>query len=199
MIPTAAALYFIILVIFLLIFFAISKNKKGATIISGVAIGAFVLYVIYACSPNLRDVKVMKPMAETIRDYIIKHGVPKSLQDIPNLPYELDGCDKKEEYSVFDKKLYKYIKVKQKYEATYKSIEEECLFSKSGRVYYLQSRSLFDLVNNTGGITLDMGSKEGSTWNMMDFDFNKNGLTKRTDHIKFHSSKHTGICSPMRQ
>jgi hypothetical protein len=189
----------IALVAALIIYISLAPRKKRALVISAVILGSYLLYVRLACGPDPRDVKVMKPMAEAISSYIIKHGVPKSLQDISGLPYRLEECEREEEYSVFDKKLYKDVKVKQKNEATYKSIEEECLFSKSGRTYYLQSRSLFDLVNNTGGIIVEIGNKESLTWIMMDFDFNKNGLTKRTDHKKFHSSKDAGICNPMRQ
>jgi hypothetical protein len=51
----------------------------------------------HTCGPNSADVKVMKPMAEAISSYIIKHGVPKSLEDIPGLPYRLEGCERKQE------------------------------------------------------------------------------------------------------
>ena len=44
------------------------------------------------CGPNMSDVKVMKPMAQKISDYIVKNGIPESLKDIPDLPYGLEGC-----------------------------------------------------------------------------------------------------------
>ena len=51
----------------------------------------------HLCGPNSADVKVMKPMAEKISAYIIKNGIPKSLKDIPDLPYGLVGCKKVQE------------------------------------------------------------------------------------------------------
>jgi hypothetical protein len=57
----------------------------------------FVLLIVARvafCGPNSSDVKVMKPMAEKISDYIVKNGIPESLEDIPNLPYELKDCKK---------------------------------------------------------------------------------------------------------
>ncbi len=51
------------------------------------------------CGPNAQDVKVMKSMAKAISGYIIKYGIPKSLSDIPNMPYKLEGCKKKEGFS----------------------------------------------------------------------------------------------------
>jgi len=45
-----------------------------------------------SCSPNSHDVKVMKPQAKAITDYIVKNGMPKSLKNIPELPYGLMEC-----------------------------------------------------------------------------------------------------------
>jgi len=57
------------------------------------------------CAPNEEDVKVMRPMAEAISNYIVKHGIPKSLEDIPDLPYELEGCE-----DIDDEKICHYKK-----------------------------------------------------------------------------------------
>jgi len=145
MIPTAAALYFIILVIFLLIFIAISKNKKGASIISVVAIGAFVLYVIYACSPNLRDVRVMKPIGDKIDKYLTTKGKPVSLDSIPDLPYKLK-CSSLYSCSFRNgEKLYK-IWIDDNYYAF--SLEIYIPKSKTGIVYmYDGNNSKYELKN----------------------------------------------------
>ena len=58
----------------------------------------FNAYYHHACGPNRSDVKVMKPMAEAISNYIVKHGIPESLKDIPGLPYELKECRKETIY-----------------------------------------------------------------------------------------------------
>jgi len=73
------------------------------------------LYVSYSCGANSADVKVMKPMAEAVSSYIIKNGIPKSLEDIPNLPYELEGCErerdnKKCKFLNYQIKLYRFSK-----------------------------------------------------------------------------------------
>jgi len=58
----------------------------------------FILLVLYAllrfafCRPNYFVVKTATPMVEKIADYIVEHGIPESLDKIPNLPYELEGC-----------------------------------------------------------------------------------------------------------
>jgi len=58
----------------------------------------FIALALYAaarfvkCRPDHEVVKVATPMVEKIADYIVKHGVPESLADIPGLPYALEGC-----------------------------------------------------------------------------------------------------------
>ena len=60
------------------------------------------------CGPNAQDVKVMKPMAKAISGYIVKNGIPASLSNIPNLPYELQDCKRDEYYSgIYSKKVPK--------------------------------------------------------------------------------------------
>jgi len=64
-----------------------------------VIVGAMIFTSQYTkeCSPNKEDVKVMTPMAKAISDYIATDGIPKSLKDIPDLPYVLIGCNKSQE------------------------------------------------------------------------------------------------------
>ena len=53
----------------------------------------FYFYAKFSCGPSLIDIYRMKPMAEKIANYIVKNGIPESLEDIPGLPYELEGCE----------------------------------------------------------------------------------------------------------
>lgn len=46
------------------------------------------------CAPNPEDVKVMKPQAEVITNYILENGIPESMENIVNLPYEWDKCER---------------------------------------------------------------------------------------------------------
>ena len=85
-----AGIILLLLIIVLLVFIAYSKNRKVALLISLLILLSYHLYVSYQCGPNKKDVAVMKPMAEAISNYIVKNGIPKSLKDIPGLPYELE-------------------------------------------------------------------------------------------------------------
>jgi len=71
-----------------------------------VILASYIFYVSYTCGPNRSDVKAMKPMAEAIKSYVLKNGMPKSLNDIPNLPYELH--QKKNGFPYFEVKNKKY-------------------------------------------------------------------------------------------
>ena len=84
-----AFIVFILLVIVLLLYIVFSKRKKRAVLTSLGIIVLYHLYVTYTCGPNPLDVRVMKPMAEAMKSYIVQHGMPKNLRVIPNLPYLL--------------------------------------------------------------------------------------------------------------
>jgi hypothetical protein len=197
MIPTEAAIDFFILVFIALIFIAFSKNRKRASVISVVAIGAFVLYVRLTCGPDPRDVRVMKPMAEAISDYIIKHGVPESLRDIPNLPYRLEGCERKEEY--WKTKIVGADRVSNIKDATGVIVKEKCAFVKNDRAYYVILNNSYDVKTLKKDISLEIGNDKSKTWDILFFHSESDGKIVGDNKISFGSSKHTGICSPMRQ
>ena len=70
-------------------------NKKTIKTMAVSTLGVLVLSgCSLFCGPDMSDVRVMKPMAQKISDYIVTHGIPKSLKDIPDLPYGLEGCNK---------------------------------------------------------------------------------------------------------
>ena len=86
----------LILILMFVVFFGFIVKKKPIKKLLlgylGVLVGYFFL-VDFACGPNSHDVKIMKPQAKAIAEYIVKNGIPKSLGDIPNLPYELVECE----------------------------------------------------------------------------------------------------------
>jgi hypothetical protein len=198
-------LIILVLMVLFILSMAIVSANFGARYIPAV-IATFVLgwfgfnaYYKHACGPNSADVKVMKPMAQAISDYIIKHGVPESLKDIPDLPYGLVGCERVVYYSQFDNKIYEYIKVKEREKATTESVREQCNFIANKRDYYFKYRSLFDLENNTKGVTIEIGNNDSLTWTLFHFKTNENNITTGDSMANFKCSKDTGICNPMRQ
>lgn len=87
--PGVAVLVFILLIIILLIYVVFSKRKKRALLITFGTISTYILWVLYNCTPSLKDIEAIKPMAKSIESYIVKHGMPRKLEDISTLPYKL--------------------------------------------------------------------------------------------------------------
>ena len=120
------------------------------------------------CSPNKEDIAIMKPMAQKIADYIVANGIPESLENIPNLLYMVEGCEKEmpnvenckliENNIMYDIELYKY------------SINEFSI-------------KIFDKTSEVGLI-----------YNLEEA-LNHKWIIKE---IKPYSSKTSGICNPMR-
>lgn len=76
-----------------------------------IGFGVFIFVVMpiwhkFSCGPNSQDVKIMKPQVKAIVNYVTKNGIPKSLKDIPGLPYALLGC---ESNGIRAEKCYFYI------------------------------------------------------------------------------------------
>ncbi len=58
-------------------------------------VSIFIIWVIgraLFCEPDKSVLKLTDPLAKEILHYINKHGRPKSLADIPNLPYRMEKC-----------------------------------------------------------------------------------------------------------
>jgi len=84
------------IIVFLIVLPFVVKDKRIFFLwIGGLAVWIIGLTVLnrIACGPNSHDVKIMKPEAKAIADYVVKNGVPKSLKDIPDLPYGLVECE----------------------------------------------------------------------------------------------------------
>ena len=167
-------LYIPILVILLSIFIVVG-GKYGLKGV-GVSILVFIVNLIifnayynFTCGPNSADVKVMKPMAKKISDYIVKNGIPKSLKDIPDLPYELEGCEKKQ------KNL------------------EKCIFHTNNREYEVEIYILGD----TSIEIYSEKTKTGLRYKLKKNSSSNQWLIDEQD-IKY-SSKNSGICNPLRQ
>ena len=117
-----------------------------------------------SCSPNKHDVKIMKPQVKAIADYIVKNGMPKSLKNIPELPYGLIGCSHQQHNL------------------------ERCSFYKNNRKYEVELYvfgyiylEIYSALTQTGLKYKLKDSNSGTQWKIVQ----KNAL---------FSSKSTGIC-----
>ena len=167
------------LIAILIVYISVAKKKKRALLISVMILGMFYLYVRHTCGPNSSDVKVMKPMAQKISAYIVKHGIPKSLKDIPDLPYGLEECEKDKEFDEQENCKFKHKMINLYFRHGKYTIDN--------KVYEEANLKMRHVVNNTTetGLLMEFEKKEGEF------------LLK--DKIKIYSGKTSGICNPMRQ
>ena len=159
-----------------------------------IVIGSFVFgwlgfnpYYKYTCDPNSADVKVMKPMAEKISDYIIKHGIPESLKEIPDLPYGLVGCEMQTTYGPLVKTYFTK-------DAQWKNNTEICNF-KNITIRLSLYKSLENKDEKMNG-TLRMRSRNETTLYSSIEQDQDNKFTFNS--IRF-SGKKSGICKGWRQ
>ena len=144
--------------------------------------GSFFYYTYYyefICGPNPWDVRVMQPMAKAISDYIVKHGIPKSLSEIPGLPYRLEGCEREENNG---------------------SIDEDCSFEANGRSIKIKYEYIDDNVDNIRyqKVGLHMKNIRSDTGLHADLE-SKNNDSFVDGGVRFYSNKTSGICNSMRQ
>ncbi len=167
------------LVFALIIYISLAKKKKRALLISIAILGLYHLYVRYSCGPNPWDVRVMKPMANAISNYIVKHGIPKSLSEIPGLPYRLEGCKREENNG---------------------SIHEDCSFKANDRSINVEFRMgdyTIDRVNHKK-IVMTMRNEKSET-GVHVYLKNTNNTSFVLQGMGFYSGRADGICNPMRQ
>ncbi len=177
------------LVFALIIYISLAKKKKRALLISIAILGLYHLYVRYSCGPNPWDVRVMKPMANAISDYIVKHGIPKSLSEIPGLPYRLEGCKREEYYAD------RHNKKVSKNQAFKFSIYEECIMTRDIKVT-LASSIFFENNITSLGITLDSPNKTEYSIGMIKKG-NESTYSIEVDIPRKYTSD--GICNPLKQ
>jgi len=151
-----------------------------------------------SCGPNSADVKVMKPMAEKISDYIIKNGIPESLKDIPDLPYGLVGCENTSYYDKFDAKISNYIKVYSKEDADSKVITQECHFNYKSKKYSINFNGNYEFKYG-GELIMRIENDTSRTGLQYFFKIDIKGNT----HIDYkgnpYSSKTNGWCTQFKQ
>ena len=110
--PFMIILLLIVLFVVGIIISGVTMGYKGIIVVLGsfiFGLWGFSRYYNYTCNPNQADVEVMRPMAEKISDYIVKNGIPRSLKDIPDLPYKLKECKKEITYRDENDQRMKYI------------------------------------------------------------------------------------------
>ena len=189
--------------------FVISMIIAGVTVgYKGVivTIGSFVFgclgfnpYYHYACGPNSSDVKVMKPMAQKISEYIVKNGIPESLKDIPDLPYALEGCEKKVEF--IKHMIAKDIKINNSKNATYEIVDEKCNFTLSNRFYEVYSHRYKYFDNSKyESMTLRVYQYDSKTGVEYDLKYDKKWkMENNYESIRVYDNKTDGICKPWKQ
>lgn len=99
-----------------------------------IILALYVLLRFAFCRPNYFTVKIATPMVKKISDYIVEYGIPESLDEIPDLPYELKGCERKIVYWTSERPR-KIVKDRQR--ADYAVVTEKC--------YSLQDNNNFHL------------------------------------------------------
>jgi len=156
------------------------ENKVVIWLFGGftIIIIGFYTYAKMTCGPNYFDVRVMKPMAEKISDYIVKNGIPKSLKDIPNLPYELERCQMKTNQD--------------------SSRTELCSINNYIEVIFDYGEFAIDKINYKEA-HLEMKNYVSKTGLLADFTNNDNSSFILDGEIGIYSSKTSAICNSMRQ
>jgi len=176
-------LYIPILVILLSVFVVVGgkhglKGVGVSILVFIVSLVMFNAYYNFTCGPNSADVKVMKPMAEKISAYIVKNGIPESLQDIPDLPYGLEGCKSK---------------INQDNSKT-----EICVTNRNIDVIFDYGEFTIDKINYKEA-HLEMRNDVSETGLLAAFTNNDNSTFILDGQIKLYSGKTSGICNTLKQ
>lgn len=213
-IATVTVPWFIMIAILVILFvvFVVVGGQYGLKGV-GVSILVYVVsfmmfhyYYKYACGPNRIDVKVMQPMAEKISDYIVKYGIPKSLKDIPDLPYNLEGCKKNITFKKYTGS--EDIDVYNQDEATYKIEEENCIYSNYGRIYKVGTYLNQDFTDTKFKyLNLKIYRDESKTGVAYDLEYDQknrkwkmeHSLDEKYQNIRIYDNKTSGICHQLKQ
>jgi len=158
-----------------------------------ILLGLFILLRFLSCSPNREVVKVASPVVNQIADYIVKNGIPESLEDIPNIPYKLNKCSKKEVYYIYTEEVQKEL-------ATSMGVYLNCYFMENEKLYR---------------IYLDFGKAKNNNWQLSgevdiyndasytgvgtSLNTKKNGTLYKEYSPSGYSHHNNGICSSFKQ
>ncbi len=153
-----------------------------------IALALFIVARFVMYRPDGEVVRVATPMVEKIADYIVEHGVPESLAEIPGLPYELEGCEGKIDYTNKRKPVNTIEK------ATTGNIYQKCIFKKDYTVS-LHFTFFYKEKDCTGSLKIE--NKYSETVGITSYSCkNQSIIEKKTI---FGSGKISGVCSPMKQ
>jgi len=92
-----------------------------------VALGLFYLARFLFCNPDKDVEKIVRPLAQTIVEYVKKHDIPKTLNEIKDLPYNLQ-CENKNTKTHYIKETVYYVESSQKCIFTNMNKNYEVLF-----------------------------------------------------------------------
>ncbi len=191
-----ASLAFLILLglsVVVVIYAFFTSNKKRAYLALLLPF-IFYIYSKIHCGPCLRDMIIMQPMAEKISAYIIKHGIPERLEDIPDLPYRLEGCVRKVEYSDNEKKVNS-IK-----EAVYGNFSMDCMIFAKTKKYSFSLLFTYIYTDSDCTGNFEIFNPSSKTVLNYSYDCKNMQIVLYEKHGKtIGSSKTDGICNPMRQ
>lgn len=163
-----------------------------------IALALFVAARYMFCGPNREVIRVAKPVVKIIADDIVKNGIPESLADIKGLPYELEGCKRKEIYEIdtFNRKV-----VETREEADYIIITEGCSFVKKNKSY---SVSLWFVAHykyqERSHGQVGIYNKDTYTGLGISFEIDKNSGMYKYNSIGDGYAKHHGVlCGSFKQ
>ena len=134
-------------------------------------------------------------MAEKIADYIVEHGVPDNLGNIPNISFKVNNC--KRLVTNYKKIDFKDVKVQTKKESDKSIIDEICYFSENTNLYKIK---LWLVEHNTipKSIYGDLSISSNKTHVGISFDTDKNGkLIRKTVGSGFDNR--FGFCRQFKQ
>jgi len=186
----------VVMVVVLFVQLVRQKPMKKLLLSYLLILGSFHLFVSYSCGPNSADVKVMKPMAQKIADYIVAHGIPKSLADIPDLPYEVEGCERRVTYKNSTIIPIKIVKTEE--DANFAIIEEGCTFQEDSKKYSLSIFFTKDYDDTIGEGNLKLINWQSATAISYIFKGAKEHKFVLQYIPKFYSGNTSGICAPFR-
>ena len=170
------------------------KILKWIAMLPFVALVLFVLARFTFCRPSYSVVKIATPAVEKIADYIVKHGIPDSLDQIPNLPYELKRCKK---HIIYEKEdMPNDIKVYNKEEADWAIYKEECSFVYRDAVYDVKFWFIehYKSIQSTHG---DLDIQQGKTSVGTSFEYQDGKLVAVGIGSSFDNR--VGFCRPFKQ